>query len=198
MKTYYAGAGGGCFGSKSTVQIQVGETFQPILISEVKKGDSVRVSNGVATVKCVVRLARDRSKPLIAMPNCKLQVTPRHPIRYNRRWMRPIDLLPFGAQETAGENWVYTLVIDRCHIVLVDGVEAITWGHGLTNPLLQHPFLGTNRVLKSLQAMDGWSKGIITIAGCVRDCSSHQVVDFVAQCDKVQPQGCERNTGALL
>ena len=41
-------------------------------------------------------------------------------------------------------GFVHTLVVDRCHVVPVNGVHCITWGHGiLDDATVAHPFLGS-------------------------------------------------------
>jgi hypothetical protein len=40
-------------------------------------------------------------------------------------------------------GFVYNFVLDKSHIVLVDGVECVTWGHELTEEGVQHAYYGT-------------------------------------------------------
>lgn len=68
MSNYYqgGGGGGGCFGETSTVLVLDSAGHQlKTLVTQVKMGDKVATSKGVATVRCVVRIARDASKPLL-------------------------------------------------------------------------------------------------------------------------------------
>ena len=74
MSSYYAGSGGGCFGPQSTVRVvtpafsahtetrahslTASPTTAMTAISAVKAGDVVKTATGVATVTCVVKIAR--------------------------------------------------------------------------------------------------------------------------------------------
>ena len=90
MRTYYAGAGGGCFGGDSTVLVarSAGDGFEPCRIRHVRAGDRVMISGGgVALVRCLVRIRRLASKPLIALTG-GLTITPSHPVRIDGVWRR--------------------------------------------------------------------------------------------------------------
>ena len=49
--------------------------------------------------------------------------------------------------------FIYNFVLDRSHILLVNGYECITLGHDLKDEFVQHPFYGTDRVTNSLMAL---------------------------------------------
>ena len=118
-----------------------------------------------------MRLTRPQTKPLVALPATaawgwavrRLLVTPSHPVRVNGAWCRPLSVA--GARPVKHSGFVYTLVLDdpswpataaapgpspRCNRrLLVEGVEAVTWGHGLEGPVVGHSFFGGGRVLSS-------------------------------------------------
>lgn len=59
---------------------------------------------------------------------------------------------------------VFNLVLDRGHIVVVDGVEAVTLGHGFVHDaVVAHPYFGTEAVLRDLQAAPGWDHGRVDL-----------------------------------
>lgn len=123
--TYYES--GGCFGETSTVQ--VGAAKVPTSVKNVRKGDKIVVADGFATVICVAKIARSASKSLLRFPG-GLTITPRHPIRVNGEWTQPCKLT---SDETSNESgFVYNFVLDRSHVPLINGIECVTWGHGLT------------------------------------------------------------------
>ena len=70
MDTYYATSSGGgvCFGETSTVIVVDASGKQTeTRVLDVIKGDKVMVSGGeLATVRCLVRIARDATKPLLS------------------------------------------------------------------------------------------------------------------------------------
>eukprot|EP00286_Rhodomonas_abbreviata_P016590 CAMPEP_0181339008 /NCGR_PEP_ID=MMETSP1101-20121128/28978_1 /TAXON_ID=46948 /ORGANISM="Rhodomonas abbreviata, Strain Caron Lab Isolate" /LENGTH=1151 /DNA_ID=CAMNT_0023449851 /DNA_START=145 /DNA_END=3600 /DNA_ORIENTATION=+ len=69
------------------------------------------------------------------------------------------------------------------HVLLVGGVECITWGHGLSDPAIAHPFFGTDKVERALACMDGYAQGEVCVKGCLRsgpsDCDP--VVGLISQ-----------------
>ena len=61
---------------------------------------------------------------------------------------------------------VYNVVLDRCHILLVNGIECITWGHDLTAEGVRHPYYGSAAIINDLKQMRGWP--LVTISGCTK------------------------------
>ena len=57
---------------------------------------------------------------------------------------------------------VYNFVLDRYHIVLVNGMECVTWGHGLTEAGVQHEYYGSQKIIKDLVSLPGWSSGSVS------------------------------------
>eukprot|EP00746_Dinoflagellata_sp_MGD_P165323 gnl/MRDRNA2_/MRDRNA2_94526_c0_seq1.p1 gnl/MRDRNA2_/MRDRNA2_94526_c0~~gnl/MRDRNA2_/MRDRNA2_94526_c0_seq1.p1 ORF type:complete len:1049 (+),score=177.51 gnl/MRDRNA2_/MRDRNA2_94526_c0_seq1:88-3234(+) len=167
MKTYYAGAGGGCFGETSTVMIASpdGQSLET-RVSHVKMGDEIQVADGTARVRCVVRIARPSSKSLVAFPG-GLSITAKHPVRIEGKWMLPGEMHQQRIPNTS--DFVYNFVLDRSHIVVVNGVECVTWGHGFEDENVEHPYYGTDRVTEDLARLPGWDQGFVTVTSCVRD-----------------------------
>ena len=116
-------------------------------ITDVKKGDMIATADGLATVKLVAKIAR--TKPLLRLEN-GLTITKKRPIRVGGLWMLP-QALP-GVEVENPTGVVYNFVLDRSHIVLVDGVECITWGHGLEDPVVRHEYYGTEAVVRDYMA----------------------------------------------
>lgn len=176
--TYYGGSGGGCFGPSSTVMAVPSEDSSSNVvvtpIAMVRAGDRVLASGGeLVTVRCVVRIDRTPSKGLVVLSN-GLTITPRHPIKVNGIWMLPQDLSNTSTCPNPS-GVVFNLVLETNHVLLVNGIECITWGHKYADDVLQHPFFGTEAVLADLAAMPGWSQGLVHVTGCMR-AASGQVV----------------------
>jgi hypothetical protein len=55
---------------------------------------------------------------------------------------------------------VYNLVLDSGHIVLADGWQALTLGHGFGEPVASHAYFGTQRVIDDLKKQPGWEEGM--------------------------------------
>jgi len=189
--TYYAGSGGGCFGAGSEVLVRDITTgrFTRTKVASVQPGDVLAASGkSTARVRCVVRIALDaNSKPLLRLSE-GLQITPKHPVRVaGGEWCRPKDLP--GAQRMEPENLftskggcakkyhVYNFLLDRTHVITVNGMECVTWGHGLTDQGVDHPYFSNMAAIeRDMSAMRGWSSGVVSVDGCRRDLVTHRVV----------------------
>lgn len=168
MQTYYGGSGGGCFSGSSSVSLQTSNgQFARTLVSKVKPGDKVRVSNGIASVRCVIRIARSPQKSMVTFPG-GLTITPGHPVRINGEWMRPRDV-PAGVVTTNSCSCVYNFVLDHCHRLLVDGIECVTWGHGITGDVVGHPYFGSSRIIRDLARLPNWKQGLVSVDGFLWD-----------------------------
>jgi hypothetical protein len=89
--------------------------------------------------------------------------------------MLPKDAV--GATCTANPGGaVYNFVLDRCHVVMVNGVECVTWAHGLATEGVRHTFYGTGLVLEHLSSLPGYDAGLVHVAGVTRDAITGQTV----------------------
>ena len=113
----------------------------------MREGDKVITANGTAFIKIVVRQLR--SKALRRLPG-DLLITNNHPVRINGEWHMPGEL--DFAEEFVLEKpiFIYNFVLDRDHILVINGYDCITLGHDLKDEFLQHPFYGTERITNSL------------------------------------------------
>ena len=128
-------------------------------------------ASGWATVRCVVCVTRPRERLLVALPGGPV-LTPGHPVRIAGSWVRPDSR---AAPSVSHDGFVLTLVLDHCHVLLVDNVECVTWGHGHTSIALDHPFFGSGRAVRSLSTLHGWMNGYVEVHGCMRDKSKKVV-----------------------
>jgi len=113
-------------------------------VCNVKKGDKIVVADGtLATVTCLVRIARTKS--ICTLPG-GLTITGGHPMRINGQWTTARQVSS-AVKTTNPSGYVYTFVLDRSHIPLVNDIECVTWGHGLTEAGVSHPYYGTDKVL---------------------------------------------------
>jgi len=152
-----------------------------ISIRNVQKGDLVLTANGsYAKVDCLVETVADnkmQQPPFELIKVGQLCVTPYHPVKLNEHsgWQFPIQIshskwmLPDDDQYTTA-NAVYNLVLERGHrhkAVIMDGIESITLGHGITNDAtLQHSYFGTDKVVSDLEILEdgiGWKAGHIVL-----------------------------------
>lgn len=143
-----------------------------IPICDIRKGDLVLTANGsYVKVECLVEtVVNDKTlqPPFELIKVGQLCVTPYHPVKTDQDtgWRFPIHV---SHQYTAAYS-VYNLVLEkgkRHNPVLMDGVEAITLGHGITdNAVLEHTYFGTNEVVADLMNVEGgkrWKAGYIVL-----------------------------------
>jgi len=166
--------GGGCFDGAGMVHLQVGTKR----VSDLRRGD---VLFGGARVVCVVRTAVEPGALLVDVGGVKL--TPWHPVRVADEWVFPAMLAEQAGSgafsTTALGGYVFNLVLDRAHLVVINGVECVTLGHGFSdNEVVAHPYYGTRLVLLDLAAMSGWRAGLVTIGGTRHDPVSGLVCGF--------------------
>jgi len=182
--TYYQGGGGGCFGSGSSVDVMNVDGYKRTKIADVRAGDEVCTASGTAKVRCAVKLHRNQhsaSKRLIRF-DCGLTITPDHPVYVDGEWRRPREL----GTPVEHDGWVYNLVLDKCHILIVDGVQCVTFGHGIRGPVVEHAYWGTDMVLKDLAAQPGWDEGFVMVSGSLQvqePCENHASVAAAVACE---------------
>jgi hypothetical protein len=158
----YAGYSGACFSGECLVAMHDGTS---ILVKEVKKGDVVK---GGATVVCVVRTEPQAARKVDMTRVGDLLVTAWHPMRGDTgQWVFPCEVE--GSETVAGScDAVYNFVLDRTHEVTVGGRNLVTLGHGLTGPVVAHPYFGTREVIEDLEMSSGWEKGLVRLVGALR------------------------------
>lgn len=188
MSNYYAGSGGGCFGPESTVLLVSDPSghdntcddgsLKIVAVKDIRAGDQIIVSTEsnrktVANVICVVQI--HGKKDLVAIPG-GLTVTPRHPISFGSnsidmcKWQLPADIVKDGGAKVIESDVVFNFVLDSSHVVLVNGVQCVTLGHGLQGDIVSHDFYGTSKVIDALRSVSGWEKGLIRLDDSIRSC----------------------------
>jgi adenylate kinase len=171
MNSYYAGGGGGCFGGDNLV-ISGGGVAKKIV--SIKAGDVVSVAGGrTATVLHVVKIKREKNKPLIELPG-GLMITGGHPVKIDGAWRLPREVaegkrVQQMPQDDGASSHVYTLVVEGGESVLVNGYECATWGHGMTAGGVEHAFFGSmSKIQDSLSKLKNDGRGMLEVTGLVR------------------------------
>ena len=94
---------------------------------------------------------------------CGPVITPWHPVFLGGEWRFPASL-PYVEGATARR--VRTFVLERgATSVLIEGVPAVTLGHGLDDAVVSHEYYGTERVLGDLSKFPGWEDGLVVVTG---------------------------------
>lgn len=170
MKAYY-NCGGGCVLPHCTVALQNGRV---VPAASLRKGD---VLSSGATVSLVVKIAlsSDAETPMIQFPDGGLTITQYHPVRVEGKWAFPIDVRGV-THVTTSERFVYTFVLDGGHSLTINDVEVVSLAHGLTgDAVVEHEYLGTQRVLDDLATLDGFDEGLVEVGGFVRDSLTRRI-----------------------
>jgi len=152
---------GGCFNGDALVLLEDGTSKR---VRDLKKGDCLC---NHATVQCLIEQKIFGFKPSMCNIDGVL-LTPYHPVCKEGQWYFPIDLVQ--PQPMVIDAWFNLILEDESNkkyeVEFENGVKAITLGHyRKENKVLEHPYFGTDLVLKDLQERDpsGYDNGYIYI-----------------------------------
>lgn len=165
-----------CFGGKSKV-LMADNTIK--LVEQLTKNDVVYTPNGNATIECVVKtnIPNNISIDLVELGN-GLEITPYHPVRLDQ-WRYPIDIGPIKNKKCPA---VYSFVLDKNHIMKINGIECCTLAHNFQdNEVIKHHYLGTSLVIDDLKSMVGWDNGLVELQyNClVRDTETQLITKLI-------------------
>jgi len=158
-------ASNGCFHGDCLVAMADGSQKK---ISQVRAGNKLArprdlqgdAADAEPTVICVVRTdCQDGREPMVSIGD--LMLTPWHPIwdQDAGRWAFPQGLAPTCDVECES---VWNLILDSVHRIEIGKVCCVTLAHGIKNdPVVQHDYFGSDRVLRDLQGMPGFSAGLL-------------------------------------
>lgn len=160
MRTYY-NSSVPCFAS-GLVRMANGNR---VPISEIKAGDIVSSATGPVRVTCVVETPVPSGRTGLVRLNANITVTPWHPVRPTGglpNWNFPYEL---AAPQWLPCDSVFSLVLeDGGSSFQIGDFDAVSLGHGIRgDPIAEHYYLGTDRVVKDLAGMEGWSTGHIRL-----------------------------------
>jgi Mg-chelatase subunit ChlD len=147
----------GCFTGDSEIVMKSGCIKK---VNELMPGDELQSWNGkTAKIKCILKTRC--LKPIKIVKLNGLKITPYHPVWIENKWQFPISL---EKSSTISCDFVYNLVVDEQHVVIINGINCVTLGHGYNhNEIIYHPYFGTNLVIDDLKEMRGWKEGLIRI-----------------------------------
>ena len=165
-----AGVGDLVLASVKKGKLEMRKTVVPAVIvrqkKEYRRPDGTRIKfEDNAVVVC-----KDEKESLCTLPS-GLRITPWHPIIQEKEnptllgsvisaWTFPSELIDPKEEACTA---IYSFVVDRGHVILVNGVPCVTLGHSFTNPKVKHPYFGSPAVLKDLQKKEGWEAGYIEV-----------------------------------
>jgi hypothetical protein len=172
----------GCFAGNSLVSTgrdtNNGLLIKEIPISELRKGDYVQTAINkymYARITCITK------RYVEEMKMCKLGtllITPWHPIYENGTWQFPAN---FQREIVPYTGYIYNLVLESQHNVLINGTVVVTLGHDFIGPNISHNYFGSQKVIDDLKKINGWNTGELDLSSYVylRDFETNAVVKLV-------------------
>ena len=160
MTSYY-NQNGGCFDGNGIVTMKDG--FKRV--SDLVKNDIILSYNGKpAKIVCIIK---QKINTFIKMckinddPFKMLYISEWHPILINDKWIFPNNNYPSVEIEL---DYIYNLILDSEHVIVINNVPIITLGHNITdNIVLNHDYYGTNKIIYDLKKFDTFESGLIII-----------------------------------
>jgi hypothetical protein len=163
----YLNAAGGCFGPESLITLSSG---QPIRITELKAGHIVNTPDGATRVVCVIIQPYNGD---LYQVHDGLWLTAWHPVVTDTRPAR------FPAEDSTltkslYNGMVYNLVLENRQLIGTVSMSnpatqawAATLGHSFTSdPVLAHPYYGSEAVIDDLKAIGQYHTGRVRVASC--------------------------------
>merc|ERR1711998_724681 len=131
-----ANCGCGCFSGDSKV-LMGDKSIKNV--EDLKKGDVIStIENKTARVICVIKTRKNNGVEGL--------------------WVYPSDL---SDPISTPCEFVYNLVVDQGHVAIVNNTPLILLGHNYTEGVLNHPYLGTKKVIEDLAKMPGFGQGLV-------------------------------------
>ena len=161
--SYYNDSSNPCFAGWSTSEVLGGGIVR---VDQLVSGDIVRTRDGYSSIICVVKTYCKDGRTDIVTLDSGLAITPFHPIFYKGRWEYPKNI---GEVSNIECKAVYSFVLEKDHMMLINGTPCICFGHGFDEGILQHHYYGTHRIIDDLKTMPGWNIGLIELqSGCIK------------------------------
>lgn len=152
----------GCFCPESPIQMLDG-SVRPV--GTLRKGDRVACPGGLsAAVRCLVWSVGHFE--MVTIRGFTLTAT--HPVlnpdAMLREWAFPRDLLT-SEPVLSDSTRVVNLVLDWNHEIVggSGGLVCCTLGHGLREPVVEHGYLGTDKVIGDLEKVPGFETGSVEV-----------------------------------
>ena len=133
-------------------------------VSDIKKGDSVKLSNGTrGIIECVVKTILTDQIELITL-NENLHITSYHPVKIENQWYFPKDV-SYGNPCKISCNEIFSFVLskDKSHGMIIGDHECATLGHGISGNIIGHLFFGTEKVIDNLKESQSYQSGIVIL-----------------------------------
>jgi len=150
---------GGCFAGHVRIMAwnPIEQTYYRKPISEIRPGDFVWTMQGKAKVEVFVTCGSKNPYQMMSKVQGKDGVcllTPFHPyMTMNGIWVTGRDTV---GDESMAISTVYNLVLDKGHIIDMEGVFCCTLAHGIHGKVIGHDFFGTSAVVDAMKRQTGF------------------------------------------
>ena len=151
---------GGCFAGHVRIMAWNSEkkAYERKPISEIRPGDFVWTMQGKAKVEVFVTCGSKNPHQMMSKVQGKDGVcllTPYHPYMNIKdgTWVTGRDTV---GDESMAVSTVYNLVLDKGHIIDMEGVFCCTLAHGIRGKVIGHDFFGTSAVLEAMKRQTGF------------------------------------------
>ena len=157
----YNNPNGGCIASGCEI-LMADKTFNTL--KGLRQGDSILSMNSAgeyvpATIVCIFEtVVTSGMREMVQFPG-GLKITPWHPV-HESVWQFPNMICE---SKRIAVDTMITLVLDAHHVMIVNDVICITLAHGFEDPVLVHPYFGSQRVIGDLRMHAGWVTGHIIV-----------------------------------
>ena len=159
--TQFVARDGGCFSGSSLITLQGGKKKRA---DECVKGDIL--SNG-SIIQCVVRTKLDRVVKMCSL-GPDFYITPWHPVVSpvsveKNNWEFPCMIR--NEVEVIYLDAFYDFVVEGGNQwAFIEGYKVAMLGHEMThNSVIEHPYYGTQEVIRVLQSKEGWLEGLVDL-----------------------------------
>jgi len=150
---------GGCFAGHVRIMAwnPIEQAYYRKPISEIRPGDFVWTMQGKAKVEVFVTCGSKNPYQMMSKVQGKDGVcllTPFHPyMTMNGIWVTGRDTV---GDESMPITTVYNLVLDKGHIIDMEGVFCCTLAHGIHGKVIGHDFFGTSAVVDAMKRQTGF------------------------------------------
>jgi len=156
------GCSGLCIIAGSIVSVIIEDTPRTKKVQDLQKGDIV-VSQGIfSEVECIV--SSNYKGPIYGNEDC--WVTAGHPVLgQDGLWKKPEDFFISNRKEY--EGLVFSVILqNRASSLLVGEFQVATLAHGLHDPIIEHDYLGSEKIvddLKALFSIENYNQGKLMV-----------------------------------
>ena len=166
---------GGCWAPGSLVRMADGSRKA---IERVEPGDKVWTDIGDAVVEFTLELGRHDSPMQNMCRVGNLLLTWYHPVKQGGIWVPPCTV---AQVEAVHMPVVHNLIVNRGHILDIDGTLTVSLGHGLTEEGVKHDFFGSKeRILDAIKGQPGFANQRVVYRNLValRDPATTEIVGW--------------------